>query len=69
MTENTSGIEYTKINQQWSKQRFRYLFNKKWENKGNKTKGHAQNKQRRQAGRANNKNKSVRMNGYDLYVQ
>ena len=47
MTENTSGIEYTKINQQWSKQRFRYLFNKKWENKGNKTKGHAQNKQRR----------------------
>ena len=45
MTENTSGIEYTKINQQWSKQRFRYLFNKKWENKGNK--GHAQNKQRR----------------------
>ena len=45
MTENTSGIEYTKINQQWSKQRFRYLFNKKWENKGNKS--HAQNKQRR----------------------
>ena len=55
MTENTSGIEYTKINQQWSKQRFRYLFNKKWENKGNKS--HAQNKQRKRLGRANNKNK------------
>jgi hypothetical protein len=54
MTENTSGIEYTKINQQWSKQRFRYLFNKSGKIKGTKVMHKISSEE---AGRANNKNK------------